>query len=317
MLAAIIFIVLLLLTFAVLFYFLRPSQVQTAVRQRLAGIADSRAYAGAGTTILKHESAPSPWLDDLVNRAPGAAGLSLLIRQSGKKVSSTYVIFGALGATIVAWWLAAFIFANALIVFAIGILVGVSPFIYLYILRDIRFNRCDTQLPEAIDLMARALRAGHSLAAVMEMLGQEIPEPLGAEFRILHEEQSLGLPTREAILHLVDRLPLDNLRFLATAILVQNETGGNLTQILDKTAVVMRERVRLRGQLRIYTAQGRVTGWILGAMPFIMFALISLVNPGYERILFTDPLGIRMVYIGMIMLVAGILVIRKIVDVKV
>ncbi len=113
------------------------------------------------------------------------------------------------------------------------------------------------------------------------------------------------------------RLPLENLRFLATAILVQNETGGNLTQILDKTAVVMRERVRLRGQLRIYTAQGRVTGWILGAMPFIMFALISVVNPGYERILLTDPLGIRLVYIGIIMLVVGVLIIRKIVDVKV
>jgi tight adherence protein B len=317
MLAAIIFIILLLLTFGVLLYFLRPSQVQTAVRQRLAGIAESRAYASGGTTILKHEIAPTPWLDNLVNQAPGAAALSLLIRQSGKKVSATYVVFAALAAAIVAWWLASLIFANPVLVLVIGVLVAISPFLYLYILREIRFNRCDTLLPEAIDLMARALRAGHSVPAVMEMIGQEIPEPLGSEFRILHEEQSLGLPTREAILNLVARLPLENLRFLATAILVQNETGGNLTQILDKTAVVMRERVRLRGQLRIYTAQGRVTGWILGAMPFIMFALISVVNPGYERILLTDPLGIRLVYIGIIMLVVGVLIIRKIVDVKV
>src|SRR5689334_25435593 len=119
------------------------------------------------------------------------------------------------------------------------------------------------------------------------------------------------------MINLVNRVPLDDVRFLTTAILLQRETGGNLAQILDKTAVVMRERVRLRGQLRIYTAQGRITGWILCAMPFLMFVLISIVNPGYEKVLLDDPVGIRLIYVGLAMMVIGVLIIRKIIDLKV
>jgi tight adherence protein B len=165
--------------------------------------------------------------------------------------------------------------------------------------------------------MSRGLRAGHSIAAVMEMVGSEIGDPVGIEFRSLHKEQSLGLPIREAIMNLVERVPVDDLRFLATAILLQKESGGNLVQILDKTSLVLRERARLRGQLQIYTAQGRITGWILCAAPFLMFGLINLTNHQYEKPLFTTSLGIKMVYGGLTMMVIGILLIRKIIDVKV
>jgi len=112
-------------------------------------------------------------------------------------------------------------------------------------------------------------------------------------------------------------VPLDDVRFLTTAILLQRETGGNLAQILDKTAVVMRERSRLRGQLRIYTAQGRITGWILCIMPFVMFGVLSAVNRNYEKILFTDPTGLHMLYFGIVMMILGVLIIRKIISVKV
>jgi tight adherence protein B len=313
-----IFVVLLTLSFGVLLYFLRPTPVETAVKRQLASIEGNRTLSSGGTTILRDTVAsPAPWLDNLMNQAPGSTALSLLIRQSGKKWAASYLVIASVMAAIVVWWMAAVVAGNTLVSFLLGVAAGLAPYIYLYIAREIRFNRCDTLLPEAIDLMVRALRAGHAVPAVMEMIGQEVPEPLGSEFRTLHEEQSLGLPTREAILNLVDRVPRDDLRFLATAILVQGETGGNLTQILDKTAAVMRERVRLRGQLRIYTAQGRITGWILCAMPFLMFALISAVNPGYERILFTDPLGIHLIYGGLIMMVIGVLIVRKIIDIKV
>ena len=165
--------------------------------------------------------------------------------------------------------------------------------------------------------MARGLRAGHAVPAVLEMVGKEIAEPLAGEFRIMHEEQNLGLPMRDAILNLVDRVPRDDMRFLATAILLQKETGGNLAVILDKTAALARERARLYGQLRIYTAQGRITGWILCIAPFIMFGLMSIVNWKYEKILFTNPTGLKIVYIGMGMMLVGILIIRKIIDIKV
>ncbi len=140
---------------------------------------------------------------------------------------------------------------------------------------------------------------------------------MGIEFRALHKEQSLGLPIRDAMKGLIDRVPIDDLRFLATAILLQKESGGNLAQILDKTSAVIRERARLRGQLKIYTAQGRITGYLLGTAPFIMFGLINLINHDYEKTLFTDPFGLKMVYFGLGLMVIGILAIRKIIDIKV
>jgi tight adherence protein B len=149
------------------------------------------------------------------------------------------------------------------------------------------------------------------------MVGNEIGDPVGEEFRALSKEQALGLPIREAMMNLVERMPIDDLRFLATAILLQKESGGNLAQILDKTTAVIRERARLRGQLAIYTAQGRITGYILCAAPFLMFGLVSVMNHDYEKTLFTTPLGLKMVYGGLILMVLGVLAIRKIIDVKV
>ena len=164
--------------------------------------------------------------------------------------------------------------------------------------------------------MARGLRAVHALTAVLEMVGSEVAEPIATEFRRLSEEHQLGLTLRDATLNMVSRLPRDDMRFLATAILLQKETGGNLALILDKTAAVARERARLRGQLRIYTAQGRITGWILCLMPFIMFGLLSMVNWKTEKILFTDDLGRTAVYAGLIFMFIGIMVIRKIINVN-
>jgi tight adherence protein B len=216
-----------------------------------------------------------------------------------------------------AYGLATLVDASALFCLFLGVAVGAAPYIYLYILREVRFSRFSDLLPEAVDLMSRGLRAGHSIQSVLEMVGNEIADPVGIEFRALHKEQTLGLPIRDAMMGLVDRVPLDDMRFLATAILLQKESGGNLAQILDKTSAVIRERARLRGQLRIYTAQGRITGWILGAAPFFMFALINLINHDYEKSLFADPFGLKMVYVGLGLMVVGILAIRKIIDIKV
>src|SRR5213079_2475373 len=180
-----------------------------------------------------------------------------------------------------------------------------------------RFKKCDSLLPEAVDLMARGLRAGHAVPAVLEMVGREIAEPLAGEFRALHEQTQLGLPLRDAMLDLVERVPRDDVRFLATAILLQKETGGNLAAILDKTGAVARERARLRGQLKIYTAQGRVTGWVLCLLPFFMFGLLSTVNWQFEKLLFTEDLGRLFIYVGLGLMGIGVLVIRKIIDIRV
>lgn len=165
--------------------------------------------------------------------------------------------------------------------------------------------------------MARALRAGHTISSAIEMVASEGSEPVASEFRQVFEQQNFGLPLREAMLGLAERIPLPDVSFLVTAILVQKETGGNLAEVLDKTAVVIRERFRLRGQLRVYTAQGRLTGWILAALPFIMFVLLNIVNPDYMKILLTDPAGRTLIYVGIGLMVVGGWVISKVIDIKV
>jgi tight adherence protein B len=312
------FIFILLVSFGVLFYFLKPTRTESAVQEHLDLIEGTRSVGEDGATILKRQALSSnPLVDELLRQMPGSLWLSRLIRQAGHNWQVGTVIGGSLAALIIGGWVCSFILPTTVMAVAAGLVLGAAPFVYLSIAREVRFRQCDALLPDAVDLMARALRAGHAVPAVLEMVGREIGEPLAGEFRLLHEEQSLGLPLRDAMLNLVERVPRDDMRFLATAVLLQKETGGNLAQILDKTAALARDRARLRGQLRIYTAQGRITGWILCIAPFIMFGLISMVNWNYEKILFTEPVGLKIIYVGMVMMIVGVLIIRKIIDIKI
>src|SRR5262249_16597252 len=303
--------------FAVLLYFLRPTTTESAVEQHLAGIESDRSGFGEGSIVRQQSFSSNPMLNELLREFPGTRSTQRLIKQAGQAWQVGSLFVGSLLALLVGTWFASLFAPNLLLSALGGLVLAVSPFIYLYVARALRFKKFGDLLPEAVDLMSRGLRAGHATTAVLEMVGQEIADPIASEFRALHEEQVLGLTLRDAMMNLVERVPLDDVRFLTTAILLQRETGGNLAQILDKTAAVMRERARLRGQLRIYTAQGRITGWILCIMPFVMFGLLSVVNRKYESILLTDPTGLHMLYAGLIMMVIGILIIRKVINVKI
>ena len=312
------FIVLLILTFGVLVLFLRPTSTEVAVEQQLAGIKGVSTDVGAATSILKCQGLSSnPTVDVFLKQLPFTDAIAGLIRQAGVEWKVGAVLGGSIVIFLLGWWIGTIFLPTDLLAFVFGVAVGLAPYFYLHVQRTIRFKKFDALLPEAVDLMSRGLRAGHAISAVLEMVGKEIADPVGVEFRALHKECSLGLPLREAVVNLVERMPRDDMRFLATAILLQKESGGNLVQILDKTAHVVRERARLRGQLRIYTAQGRITGWILGFAPFVMFGLISAVNHNYEKILFTEPFGLKLVYGALALMVLGVLVIRKIIDIKV
>ncbi len=313
------FILLLALCFTVIFYLGRPSKTERAVQRRLESIKveDENTAEEPPVPILKEEGySPNPTISDLVRQVPGARETLDLIRQAGKPWPVSLVM----GSSLLAILLTASVtslFLPDVLPLAAGLIVGCAPYAYLLFLRERRFRECDRLLPDAIDLMARGLRAGHALPAVLQMVGEEIAEPLGSEFRNLHEEQLLGLPLREAVMNMVRRVPRDDTRFLATAVLLQKETGGNLAAILDKTANVARERERLRGQVRIFTAQGRATAWILCAMPFIMFCILSVLSWKTESYLFTDPIGKVATYVGMLLMCCGVLLIRKIINVKV
>jgi tight adherence protein B len=311
------FALLLILLFGILFYFLKPTSMEKAVEEQLASIEEAQPQGSDRTTILKEHSVRSGAVEELAQKLPWSPAVSRLIRQAGRDWPLGSVFLFSLIAGVGIYWLVSLVVPGTVISTGIGIAVGSSPYVYLYILREIRFKRFAALIPEAVDLMSRGLRAGHSIAAVLEMVGDEIADPVGLEFRALHKEQSLGLPIRDAMMGLIDRIPLDDMRFLATAILLQKESGGNLAQILDKTSEVVRERARLRGQLQIYTAQGRITGWILCAAPFVMFGIINTLNHQYEKTLLSDPFGLKMVYIGLGLMVIGVLAIRKIINVKV
>jgi tight adherence protein B len=311
------FMLLLFLSFGVLVYFLKPTAAENAVKKHLDDINAGRASATAGSTILKSVASSNPWLDAMAKQAPGSDEISRLIKQSGKRWPLSSLLSCSVVVALVSGWFASFWISSLVLSACIGIAAGLSPYMYLWVLREVRFMRFDALLPEAVDLMSRGLRAGHAISAVIEMVGKEVGEPVGSEFRAMAEEQTLGIPMREAMLNLVDRVPRDDVRFLSAALLLQKETGGNLVQILDKTAAVMRERSRLRGQLKIYTAQGRITGWILCVAPFAMFGLITMVNRNYEKILFESNSGLYMVYGGLGLMITGVLIIRKVINIKV
>jgi tight adherence protein B len=313
----VLFLLLLIITFGVAFYFLRPTKTETAVQQRLDDIQDRRTEESAQTILKEEGYSRNAEFSAIVREIPGALGTLDLIKQAGQTWTVGSVMGISLLATVLTASIGALVLPSAILAVVAGIAAGSIPYIVLIVMREQRFRKCDQLLPEAIDLMARGLRAGHALTAVLEMVGSETPEPVASEFRRLAEEHSLGIPLRDATMNMVSRLPRDDMRFLATAILLQKETGGNLAVILDKTAAVARERSRLRGQLKIYTAQGRATGWILCLMPFVMFGVLSAMNWDFEKLLVTEELGRKFVYFGLGMMVIGVFWVRKIIDVKV
>jgi tight adherence protein B len=163
-------------------------------------------------------------------------------------------------------------------------------------------------------MLARALRAGYSMAGAIGMVADNAQEPAATEFGEIFKQQNLGLPLRDCLLQLLTRYPSLDLRVLVTAILVQKETGGNLAEILDRTVFVIRERLRIQGEIRTQTAQGRLTGWILSALPLVMYILINVVNPGYSSVLLSDPVGRKLIYISVGMVAVGAFIIHRIVN---
>ena len=313
-----IFFIILITAFAVLAFFTEPSKADKLIHSRLASL-DRKPFASGvdEPDIVKEVTFSTiPAFDKFLRNNRAALGLQLLIEQCdldwtvGRVVFSTLVLI-CLGAVLGNWWI-----APGLLGWAPGLALGAIPYFFLVQKRKRRLRRFSELLPEAIDLMSRGLRAGQALSASVETIAQESDEPLRSEFRRAADEQSYGLPFREAMANLGRRIPIPDLQFVVTAILVQKETGGNLAQILDKTSHVIRERVRVGGQMRVRTAQGRLTGGVLCALPFAMFIGMNLLHPGYGKDLFTDPLGQKMITYAGIMMLIGVLLIRKIVNVK-
>jgi tight adherence protein B len=316
-----IFAVLMLVTFGIVLLVLRPTVKEKSIEGRLESVA--RGTEGEVPTeetpdIVKRANLSDiPLLEVLLRQVAPARRLQNYLSQADLDWSVGRVVSGTVFLLVVVPFVLGFFIPNLVLQILGGCIAAASIYIFIYVKRSMRFDRFNELLPEAIDLLTRALKAGHSINAAIEMVSREVPEPVGGEFRRTFEEQNFGLPMREAMTNFATRIPIPDLQFLITAILVQKETGGNLVEILEKTANVLRERLRLKGQLAIYTAQGKLTGWILGGLPFFLFVGLSIVNPDYGKILINDPFGRKLIYTGLIMMAIGAYVIRKIVDVKV
>jgi tight adherence protein B len=317
-----IFVGVLLLTFAVIFLVIRPTASERTIDERITKLrhaTDRRPIPEEdGTALIKlTRLSQIACMDRLLQRCAWAHRIQLLIEQAESSWSVPKVLGGALGLALAGYGFGCYELPGGWLPLLPAVVLGAAPFFILRFQKQRRLLEFSRHLPEAIDLMSRALRAGHSLTAAIEIVGEECPEPVRTEFREVYRQQNFGLPARDALLQLAQRMPLPELGFVVTAMLLQRETGGNLVEVLDRTTVVIRERLRIQGEIRIYTAQGRMTGWILSLLPIAMYFLLSLANRGYTRVLLEDPTGRKLVYGGLVLMIVGSLAIRKIVDVKV
>ncbi len=322
MLLTFVFLGTLLISFVLAVWLTRQTRSEKAVQQRVGSLnralqADKTRQQDAERILKLDEPGNFQWLDTQLESFQFSADLKTLATQAGTGWTvGTLIIYSAAAGVLL--FLAAYVFFPAILLDGIvGVMGLIAPTIYLKHRRSRRLVAFNNGLPDAIDLLARALRAGHSLSSAIEVLSEQSGGGVATEFNAVFRQQNFGLPLRDALLQMADRVPSSDLRFLVTAMLVQRETGGNLTEILDRTSHVIRERIRIGGEVRVRTAQGRMTGTILSLLPVLMLVLSSLINPEYARILLHDPVGQKLLYIGAGLILVGTFFIRKIVDIQV
>lgn len=253
--------------------------------------------------------------DRLLRRVAFVHRLDQLLIQSGTKWSVEYFLMWT-GLALLAGILLGLHWPAALRV-GVSIVFALVPLMLVRRARARRLTHIEEQLPEAADFIARALRAGHSFTNVLQIVGNELSEPLSGEFRIAREEINYGVPMSEALHNMAARIPLTDLRYLIIAVLIQRETGGNLAEILGNISHIIRGRLKLAAQVRVLSAEGRMSAWILGLLPFSVAGVMVLLNPEYIKILWTDPSGIRLLWYALVMIVVGVLWLRKVIRIRI
>jgi tight adherence protein B len=258
-----------------------------------------------------------PALDSLLRRSARVSEIQKILAQAGMTLRAGNFLglsaLSSIAATIIVYVL------SKRVEFAwVGMLVGfLLPYSYISFKRGKRFQKFDELFPEAIDTLARAVRAGHAFTTALEMISNEVGEPVCSEFRQLYEEQKFGMPVRDALMNLTDRVPSVDVKFFVTAVMLQRETGGNLAEILDNLSYVIRERFKIQRQVRVYTAQGRLTMALLMGMPPVIVAVMVVLNPAFIHPLFADPIGHTLLVAGITLQTIGYFVIRKIIRIQV
>ena len=253
----------------------------------------------------------------LLQRLPHVDSLDLILLQSGLDWSVGRFLTLTLALPVVVAAVAALFAPPLVALLVLAVLAGALPTLYLMRCRSRRLRKLEAQLPEATDLLARALRAGHSFPSALDMAGSELPAPIASEFALVFSEINYGVPMGDALAAFSRRVPIEDLRFLVIAVLIQRESGGNLAEILDNIGTLIRKRLQLLDKIRVLSAEGRLSGWILTLMPPALGVLMYVLNPTLVSGLWTHPLGIQMLWGAIIMTCVGMLWIRHLVRIHV
>ena len=289
------------------------------IKERLAGAEKApEREAGEELALLRDENLSKiPLVDRLLRRSERVSDLQNLLTQADLNLRAGNFLGISVISAAAAGIAVAVAAGNPLFAW-LGVILGVIlPYAFVTYRRSKRYQRFEELFPEAIDTLARAVRAGHAFTTALELVSNEVSEPVASEFRKLFEEQKFGLPVRDALINLSQRIPLVDVKFFVTAVMLQRETGGNLAEILDNLSYVIRERFKIMRQVRVYTAQGRLTMMLLMGLPPVIVVSMLLLNPSFIHPLFADPIGHVLLVTGITLQTLGYFVIRKLIQIQV
>jgi tight adherence protein B len=289
---------------------------QRHLEKRLREVSAPAAHPSTSASVLIETNSDAVF-DRFARGTRGGVFLTNLIEQSGVRTTPGTLIFISLGLAalfgVLCFMLVRFVWL-APIAAVIG---GVLPTMVLMRKRTMRLRKFEEMFPEALDLLSRAVKAGHAFQTAMHMAADELPEPVGPEFRKTFDQQNFGLPLRDALNGMTVRIPIIDVKFFVTAVLIQRETGGNLSEILDNLSHVVRERFKVLRQVRVHTAHGRFTGWVLLALPAFVGVALSYINPEHMELLYKDSMGQKLLGTGVVMQTIGYFWIQKIIKIEV
>lgn len=298
--------------------FVNQAEGNKRAENKLDSLVGKKAAKDSSADMLLHQAlagAEKKTILDMI--MPEALNLEKIFEQADANIKPSALFGVALALAAVGGALSWLMVGSIYVAPVGGVVFFCVPWVWLFWKRSSRLGAFAAQLPDTMELVARALRAGHSLAAGIHVVAEEMPGPVNKEFARVYEEQNLGIPLEEALKSMCDRVPNLDLRFFATSVIIQRQTGGDLAEILDKIGYVIRERFKILGQVKALTGEGRLSGVVLIALPFGLFLLMMHISYDYVKELWTDPMGIKMSIFALIMQVLGALCIKKIVDIKV
>jgi tight adherence protein B len=317
-LSILIFGITMALALSFFYFFVEAPLARRKMMTRLAAIQEVAVRNDDVPDILRRELLSDvPFLNRLLATVPGIPRLRLLMDQGAIRMQVGTFVLIVLAAAIFALVVTLAIDLPILECAAAFLVAGCLPFLFIAAVRQKRFHKFEEQFPEAIDLLGRAVRAGHAFTTGFELIAKELPDPVGEEFRIAFQQQNLGLPLRDALENMAIRMPLPDVRIFVSSLQIQRESGGNLGEILDTLSYVIRERFKLRRQIRIFTAEGRLSMYMLTAIPFAALLALQILKPDYLRPMFTDPRGHTALAAAAILQVIGYIVISRIIKIKI